>query len=320
MNPALQSALDPAGPAAARILDLFWLFAGVCGVVYLLVIAALVWAVLRRRARGGAAEPYPEAGVERRLGRVVGGAVGVTVVILAVFVVASFATDRSLARLAEPEDLQIQVIGHQWWWEVRYEYGLPSRSFTTANEIHIPVGRTVRVRLSSPDVIHSFWVPNLHGKTDLIPGLDNETMLRADRPGVYRGQCAEYCGLQHAHMGLLVIADEPDAFGAWYERQLKPAAEPAGDIERRGRDLFLASSCVMCHRIRGTLAGATVGPDLTHLASRQTLAAGTLPNTRGHLGAWIADPQHIKPGTNMPIPGIDGSALNPLVSYLSSLE
>jgi cytochrome c oxidase subunit 2 len=178
----------------------------------------------------------------------------------------------------------------------------------------------VRVRLSSPDVIHSFWVPNLHGKTDLILGLDNETMLRADRAGVYRGQCAEYCGLQHAHMGLLVIADEPDAFGAWYERQLKPAAEPAGDIERRGRDLFLASSCVMCHRIRGTLAGATVGPDLTHLASRQTLAAGTLPNTRGHLGAWIADPQHIKPGTNMPIPGIDGSALNPLVSYLSSLE
>jgi cytochrome c oxidase subunit II len=320
MNPALQSALDPAGPAATRILDLFWLFAGVCGVVYLLVIAALVWAVVRRRARGGAAEPYPEAGVERRLGRVVGGAVGVTVVILAVFVVASFATDRSLARLAEPEDLQIQVIGHQWWWEVRYEHGLPSRSFTTANEIHIPVGRTVRVRLSSPDVIHSFWVPNLHGKTDLIPGLDNETMLRADRAGVYRGQCAEYCGLQHAHMGLLVIADEPDAFGAWYERQLKPATEPAGDIERRGRDLFLASSCVMCHRIRGTLAGATVGPDLTHLASRQTLAAGTLPNTRGHLGAWIADPQHIKPGTNMPIPGIDGSALNPLVSYLSSLE
>jgi cytochrome c oxidase subunit II len=320
MSSGLQSALDPAGPAAARILDLFWLFTGVCALVYLAVMAALLWAVLRRRPHGGPAEPYPDAGTERRLGRVIGGAVAVTVVILGILVVASFATDRSLARMGEPEDLQIQVTAHQWWWEVRYEHGLPSRTLTTANEIHIPVGRKVRVRLTSPDVIHSLWVPKLHGKSDLIPGFENEIVLEADRAGTYRGQCAEYCGVQHAHMGLLVIAEEPHEFDAWYERQLRPAAEPVGEMERRGREVFLSSSCVMCHRIRGTLAAATVGPDLTHLASRQTLAAGTLPNTRGNLGAWIADPQHIKPGANMPIPGIDGNELNPLVIYLSMLE
>jgi cytochrome c oxidase subunit 2 len=320
MSPGLQSALDPAGPAAARILDLFWLFTGVSALVYLAVIAALLWAALRRRAGGGMAEPHPETRVERRLGRVVGGAVAVTVLFLMVLLVASFATDRNLARLADPEDLQLQVVGHQWWWEVRYEHGLPSRTFTTANEIHIPVGRKVRLRLSSPDVIHSFWVPSLHGKIDLIPGRENELVLQADGPGIYRGQCAEFCGLQHAHMGFLVIAEAPEAFDAWYDHQLRPAVEPAGEVERHGHDLFLGSSCVMCHRIRGTLAGATVGPDLTHLASRQTLAAATLPNMPGHLGAWIADPQRIKPGANMPIPGIDGSELNPLVSYLRSLE
>jgi cytochrome c oxidase subunit II len=318
---AYQSALAPAGPQAASIEWLFWFFTAVCGLVFAAVLAALLMAVVRGYRRPGeAAVSRPDPRSERRLTRAVVGATALTILLLFTPLIGSYATDRDLLRLAGREELTIQVIGHQWWWEVRYDDGQPHRRLTTANEIHIPVGKVVRVRLTSPDVIHSLWIPNLHGKLDLVPGQENALELMADRPGVYRGQCAEFCGFQHAHMALLVVAEPEAAFRAWYEGQLAPAAEPSTESERQGREVFLNGSCMMCHRIRGTSAGATMGPDLTHLKSRQTIAAGTLPNAPGDLAAWVADPQAIKPGVRMPLTRLSPPDSAALLSYLESLR
>jgi cytochrome c oxidase subunit 2 len=320
VNFGLHSSLDAAGDWSARFLGLFWLFVIVGGVVFLLVLLMLLWAAFRHRVRGGPPVLVPDPARERRLEQVIGGAVAVTVLILLVFTIASYATDRGLAHQAGEDEIRVDVIGHQWWWEVRYQDPVPSRVFTTANEIHVPVGVPVRFNLSSPDVIHSFWVPSLAGKLDLIPGRENALTLTAREPGTYRGQCAEFCGFQHAHMGLLVIARPPDEFAAWREAQIRPAAAPASEAARRGLEVFLSGPCVMCHAIRGTPAAATLGPDLTHLASRLTLAAATVPNNPGQLAAWIADPQHVKPGNRMPITDIAGTQLAALVAYLGSLE
>jgi cytochrome c oxidase subunit 2 len=190
----------------------------------------------------------------------------------------------------------------------------------TANEIHIPVGQPVEFQLKSRDVIHSFWVPTLHGKRDLIPRHVTTMTLQADRPGVYRGQCAEFCGYQHAHMAILVVAEPLEQFAAWLEHQRRPAAEPSDARQQRGQEVFLSAPCVMCHTIRGTLAGGRVAPDLTHIAGRHTLAAGTLPNTPGHLAGWIIDPQHIKPGNRMPAHSLNADDLQALLAYLGSLK
>ena len=205
------------------------------------------------------------------------------------------------------------MTGHQWWWEVNYENPVASRSFTTANEIHIPVGQPVVLKLTSQDVIHSFWVPNLHGKKDLIPGHASMTWLQADKPGTFRGQCAEFCGHQHAHMAFTVVAEPPEQFYAWYDGQTRPAVQPAGESQQRGRQVFLSSACVMCHTIQGTPAGATVGPNLTHVA-------GTLANNRGNLGGWVADSQEIKPGNHMPPNILRAEDLQSLLDYLESLK
>jgi cytochrome c oxidase subunit II len=316
----VQSALDPAGPQAASIGHLFWLFVGVCGAVYVAVLLVLVMVLVRRRrSRDDRIVPRPPAATEARMGRVIGGATALTVVLLFVLLTASYAADRAILGRHGQEALTIEVVGHQWWWEVRYD-GEPARRFITANEIHVPVGQKVRLRLTSPDVIHSFWVPNLHGKRDLIPGIENTFYLEADRPGRWRGQCAEFCGLQHAFMALWFVAEPPEAFAAWREAQLRAAPEPAAETARRGREVFLSRACVMCHAIRGTTAAAIMGPDLTHLKSRATIAAGILPNTRGHLAAWVADPQSVKPGTRMPITALEPGELQALLDYLETLE
>jgi cytochrome c oxidase subunit 2 len=316
-----QSALDPAGPQALHIERLILLFTGVAAFVLLAVTVVLLVAVFRRRPRPDLdPDLRPAEPRERRLGRAVSAATTLTVMLLLVLLTASYATDRRLLDLKGKEQLTVQVVGHQWWWEIRYAHGEPARRVITANELRIPVGVPVRVELTSPDVIHSFWVPNLHGKQDLIPGYSNAIALEADRPGVYRGQCAEFCGLQHALMAFLVVAEQKEAFDAWYERQLAPAAEPAAGLARRGREVFLRSACVACHRIRGTRASATYGPDLTHLKSRQYLAAGTVPDTRGHLAAWIADPQGIKPGSRMPITALPPADFQALLAYMETLE
>jgi cytochrome c oxidase subunit 2 len=311
------SAVNPAGPQAERISDLTWYLTATGSAVFLVVLGFLAYAVWRGRRRTENAAG-PEA--ERRMTIWVGGAVGVTTLILLVTLVHSFATGRALADFADPDALTIRVTGHQWWWEVQYVDRAYSRRLTTANEIHVPVGRRIRLEVQSRDVIHSFWAPNLHGKVDLIPGYSTNTSFRADRPGVYRGRCAEFCGLQHAKMDFLVIAESPEQFAAWYEAQLKSSTPPGNTVQQKGQQVFLSKGCPMCHTIRGTQANSRVGPDLTHLASRTTIAAGTLPNTRGHLGGWVVDPQKIKPGAKMPPNQLAADELHALLGYLQSLK
>jgi cytochrome c oxidase subunit 2 len=320
-----QSALSPAGPQAGRIISLWWMMFYVTGAVFLIVMAFLLAALVRRRRPyGGEAADVPdirpEPAGERRMSHAVLAGVGLTVVILFVFLVRSYVTGRALDSLHEQEHLTVSVVGHQWWWEVRYDNSTAAYVLTTANEIHLPVGRPVLFKLTSTDVIHSFWVPNLHGKTDLVPGHENVTWLKAEQEGTYRGQCAEFCGHQHAHMAFTVVVEPYEKFKAWYDAQLKPAPEPQTQAQTQGRQVFLSSPCVMCHTVRGTDAGASVGPDLTHVASRGTLAAGTLENTRGHLAGWVVDSQRIKPGNRMPPNNLEPADLQALLDYLQSLK
>ncbi|HET8657184.1 MAG TPA: cytochrome c oxidase subunit II [Longimicrobiaceae bacterium] len=311
------STASPAGPQARRIDDLTWLFTWLGAAVYVVVIGFLLYAVWRghRRAENAAG---PE--VERRMRNWVVGAVGATLVILVFLLFANLTTGRAMGHFTGPDALTIRVTGHQWWWEVEYEDPVPARRVVTANEIHVPVGRRVRLQVRSADVIHSFWAPNLQGKLDLIPGYLGTTYFEADRPGVYHGRCAEFCGLQHAHMDFLVVAETPAKFRAWYEAQLHPGSVPTGTIEQKGQQVFLTRACSSCHTIRGTPAGGTVGPDLTHVGSRMSLAAVTLANTRGHLAGWVLDPQRIKPGAKMPPNPLAPDELQALLSYLESLK
>jgi cytochrome c oxidase subunit II len=316
----LPAALTPGGPQADRIGHLWWGLLALLAGIYALVIAVLALGVRR--------EPDPDDGPtafaaeESRLTRVVAGATIVTAAILVGILAFDLLTGRALAALptGNPDAVAIRVTGHQWWWEVEYEDASPSERFLTANEIHVPVGRPVKLTLTSGDVIHSFWVPSLHGKRDLIPGRTTLLGIQADREGVYDGRCAEFCGLQHAHMGLRVIAESSERFEAWRRAQRAPAGEPSNPEAARGRELFPAMPCAMCHTVRGTPAAGTTAPDLTHVAARTTLAAGLLPNTRGHLAGWIADPQQIKPGTRMPANALQPDELQALVSYLQGLD
>ncbi|WP_167506999.1 MULTISPECIES: cytochrome c oxidase subunit II [unclassified Mesorhizobium] len=314
-----QSALDPKGPAASELAWLIWFFTGLCAVVWALVMIALA-VPLTMRSRLHIDPLVLDAGADNRKLRAVMIAVGLTAVILVGLTLLSFFANRTLAAIGSDAALTIRVTGHQWWWEVRYEDATPSRILTTANEIHIPAGEPVRLLLTSTDVIHSFWVPSLSGKLDLVPGRMNVLDIKADKPGVYRGQCAEFCGAQHANMGTFIIAEPRAKFDAWWNDQLQPAAAPTSDEAKAGENLFLKRPCVMCHKIGGTPAGGTVAPDLTHVASRQTLAAGTLAMSRGNLAAWIADPQGVKPGSHMPVVDLSGDELNAIVAYLEGLK
>lgn len=217
----------------------------------------------------------------------------------------------------------VRIVGHQWWWDVQYKSADPSRNFTTANEIHVPVDQPVKVELSTADVIHSFWVPALTGKMDTIPGQHNATWLQADKPGVYRGQCTEYCGQQHAHMAFVVVAQPASEFKTWWDHQLQGPKElrdeAAIKAAEAGQAVFM-KNCAVCHTIRGTMAHGKVGPDLSHLMQRHTIAAGTLPNSIGALSGWISNPQHIKPGNFMPTLDLSGVELNKLRSFLETLQ
>ena len=311
----VQSALNPAGPQASSIAALTWWFFGVGAVAYAVVMVATIWAVARRRQPS---DDAPETG--RRLGIVIGGAVAVTVVTLVVLSVASVVAGRGLTSPSGPGAITVDAIGHQWWWEFQYHDASANEIVNAPNELHIPVGVPVVIKAMSRDVIHSFWVPNLHGKRDLIPGIVTHTWIQADTPGVYRGQCAEFCGHQHANMAFQVVAEPMDAFLEWLQGQRRSAPPPSTDLERRGHDVFMSGPCATCHTVRGTSAGSRIGPDLTHVASRQTLAAGTLPNTRGHRAGWVADPQSVKPGSRMPPNLVSGEDLRAVLAYLELLR
>jgi cytochrome c oxidase subunit 2 len=320
----IQNSINPAGPQAQSLSRLWWLMFTVNAIVFVLVMIAVLL-TLRKRMREpqSAATPIlePSPGEERRRRNVVLTAVTITVIVLFVFLIASFSAGRAVtANLANKNGLVVEVTGHQWWWEVRYLDVDASNIFTTANEIHIPVGVPVLFNLKGGDVIHSFWVPNLAGKRDLIPGKNNTAWLQADKPGVYRGQCAEYCGLQHAKMALWVVAEPQEQFNAWRQNQTQTSVQPASDSQKRGQQVFLSSTCVMCHSINGTPAGSNIGPNLTHVASRNTIAAATLANTRDHLAQWIKDSQSVKPGNKMPQNSFSEADLQALLDYLQSLK
>ena len=308
------SVLHPAGPQAARIHD-FWQFLWiVAAVVFAGVVVTLLLAAFRRR------RPDPDArAVHRSAVRAVAAATAASVVVLFVFLVVNFRAGQALTRPPHGA-VHVKVRGYQWWWEIVYPAPTPSDQVTTANELHVPAGRPVVVELTSADVIHSFWPPSLVGKRDLIPGDMATIWFQADTPGVYRGQCAEFCGHQHAKMGFLVIAEEPAAFDAWLRRQRDSSATPADSVAARGQEVFLATQCALCHTLRPTPAGSRVGPDLTHLAGRRTIAAGTLPNDRGNLARWIIDPQGVKPGARMPATPLNQPDLDALVTYLGTLQ
>jgi cytochrome c oxidase subunit II len=321
------SIFDPASPPAQSIVNLSVLVLAITGFIFVVVEGILVYAIVRfrRKATDGAAEPpqvYGSKPIE-----IAWTAAPALVVFVLVLV-----TTRTLweVNVTPPEPrpadnaLFVTVVGRQWWWEYTYEtYDGRPLGFTTANELHVPVGesgvsRPVYLTLKSADVAHSFWVPRLGGKVDLIPGKTNSLWLQTDKPGLYLGQCAEYCGTQHANMLIRVVAEPAAEFNRWLEHQAPPAAdEPAA---RDGRNAFLAQSCVNCHRVRGTSAAGAYAPDLTHLMSRQTLAAGMVPNTPENLRQWVADPQSIKPGCLMPAFGLSPPDVDRVVGYLLTLR
>jgi cytochrome c oxidase subunit II len=322
MNLGLHDALQAMGPQAAHVVDLWRIFLFICTVVFGAVLAALFLAV-RRAPRSSADEPPDLRSVGREEPgprRSVAAAITASVLLLLVLIAASFFTDRALARLPLHNAINIEVTAHQWWWTVKYLNGPPSETFETANEIHVPVGRPVIVRLKADDVIHSLWIPSLAGKKDLIPGRTAVMTFQADHPGLYRGQCAEFCGFQHAQMAFSVHAQSAQEFEAWRQLLLAPAAEPAEPKAQRGKMLFQSVSCAMCHTVSGTQAQGKRAPDLTHVASRPSLAAGALPNTRDALASWISDPQKHKPGANMPATPLSQEDLDAIVAYLGSLK
>ena len=354
-----QSALDPAGPDARQILQMHWVLTIIASLVSIAIITATVIAVMRQRhARGdtpplplapsvfearekaeretknrpppelgaGMAEPFtpveldaPHRDRDALKWVFGGGLIFPTVILIGLFVYVMVVL-AEVDRPAPQGSLTIDVVGWQFWWEANYYDGSGTHLLETANELHIPTGTPVRIRLHAADVIHSFWIPRLAGKLDMIPGRTNEFAIQADSSGTYRGQCAEYCGLQHAKMSMLVIAQPRQEFERWVAEQAMNAREPVDSLARRGRDVFLTTPCSACHAIRGTRAQGNIGPDLTHVASRATLAALAIPNTRGHMGGWIANPQAVKPGANMPAVPLPRADYQAVLEYMMSLR
>ncbi|MGB8350651.1 MAG: cytochrome c oxidase subunit II [Gaiella sp.] len=312
-----QSTLQPASKASSDIATVWWVMLVGSAVVFAVVLALVVVVVVRRR---GAATPADGPGGRNRGAHIFVGLAGVLVplVVLAALFALTLGTvsTTSSAAGASSSVMTIQVTGRQWFWDVEY----PDHHVRTANEIHIPVDETVTIVALSGDVIHSFWVPELNRKIDMIPGQRNVIRLRADRAGVFRGQCAEFCGLQHAHMAFTVVAEPRDTLDAWLARESQPAPQPQTVAEQRGQQVLLGSSCVYCHTIDGTNASGQIGPDLTHLASRRSIGAGVVPNTPGYLAGWILDPQHLKPGNKMPATALSGPELQDLLAYLRTLR
>jgi cytochrome c oxidase subunit 2 len=309
-----QNTVAPHSGSERSISHLWWVMLVGSAVGFAVIVALLVLGWVRRDR-----PKLPFGGDEKAATAIVIGlGVAVPVVVLTLLFVWAdlFVIRKTDAPAKGSTAMTIEVIGHQWWWEVRY----PGTSAVTADEIHIPVDTAVNVVVTTADVIHSFWVPELNRKIDTIPGRSNRVELDADRPGLYRGQCAEFCGLQHAHMEISVYVQPRAEFAAWLANMEKPARPPATALAREGRHVFLENACASCHQVRGTSATGRVGPDLTHLASRRTLAGGEIPNTPGELAAWIRDPQTIKPGNKMPALRLADGDWRALDAYLEALR
>lgn len=344
------SYLHTYSPGADPVTRLGWGLGIVSIAVVVIITGLLLLAIMRRREPANAHNSDPlHVGREGKGMRWIYIGVGVSTVVLFALAIWTLVTIAAVARPPAAAAFTVRVTGYQWWWRVRYEDRDASRTFTTANEIHIPVGMPVRLELEGGDVIHSFWVPQLGGKTDTIPGQTNVSWIQADKAGVYRGQCAEYCGAQHAHMALLVVAEPPVSFAAWWEQQLQPAAaalassampqrfaevsapgttpggastepKPASSASLPAGQAVFTTYCGACHAVRGTDAGGIYGPDLSHLMQRHLIAAGTVPNDAAHLADWIRHAQSIKPGTRMPNIALSDGDLSTVVAFLQSLH
>ncbi len=309
--PGIQSALDPKGPQAVGLSELSWVLIIGAAVVFVAVLAIAGYAAFAPRERARRLS-------SRRL--ILGGGLAFPLIVLTTLLVYTLIRTGAMLRAAEPPQVRIRVTGEQWWWRVAYLDAAGKPDVITANEILLPAGRPVEIVLDSADVIHSFWLPNLAGKVDMIPGRTNRLRLTAAETGVYRGQCAEYCGGPHAFMAFLVVVETPERFSAWLERQREPASAPAAELAVAGQRLFLAR-CAACHTVRGTGAEGRLGPDLTHVGARRTIAAGMLANNAGTLAGWIAASQQVKPGNLMPsFEDFSGPELRALANYLSALK
>jgi len=307
----LQSVFSPAGAPAATLASLSWVLITGAALIFVAVMGLLAWAVSRRAAR----RPVPA-----RLWIVGGGLVFPALVLGALLVYSKLHTPGWLER-PPPGAMVVGLTAKMWWWEVRYRDPASGQEVVLANELHLPVGQPVWLGLGSPDVIHSFWVPALGGKIDMVPGRMDHLMVRADQVGNWRGQCAEYCGEQHARMALHVVAHAPADFDAWLAAQARPAAVPGGALLERGQAAFLAQRCNACHTVRGVAEEGRLGPDLTHVGSRLYLGAGTLPNQPGAMAHWIAHTQDFKPGARMPSsPDMDPETLAALAAWLEQLK
>jgi cytochrome c oxidase subunit 2 len=319
-----QSALDAAGIQAQRLEHLWWVFFYICVGVYVIVLTVLLAALFKRKTSNGDISPdvRPDQAREKQAGLVVKGAVGMTAVIILALMIMSFQTGRAIgSQQYAPQPLTLKITGSQWWWSVEYvDNEDPSNNIRTANELHLPMGRPVQIAFTSTDVIHSFWVPNLHGKIDLIPNYPTTFFFRPDKEGIYFGQCAEFCGYQHAKMRFTVYVHSQVDFDAWANAQRQTPAAPAYSALQRGQQIFLTSTCTQCHAVQGTPANGSVGPNLTHVASRRYIAAGSLQNTNENLRKWITDPQAIKPGNRMPMHTYSNEDLTSLVTYIESLK
>jgi cytochrome c oxidase subunit 2 len=305
----------------SQFVTLFTIFMVVCVVMYLLVIGFLFASILRsRRAEANVVETGRHHVSHPLMRTTLIGWAALIAVGLFALAVASFVTDRSMAAAAAHEKLSVTVTGNQWWWDIVYSSADASKTLHTANELHLPVNVPTRIILNSNDVIHSFWVPSLGGKQDLIPGRQNDITIVPKRTGIFRGQCAEFCGAQHAHMSLVVVVDSYPDFIKWWDRQLQPAATPTTPLALAGYKYVTSGPCSSCHNIGGTTASGQVAPDLTHLASRKSIAAGTLPMSEGNLYGWVEDPQSLKPGVRMPTIGLAPDQLHAVVAYLETLK
>ncbi len=324
-----QSTYNAHGPAAAHIATLAWFMT-----ILFLVITAIMWILIgyafyRRRGSLETHEPIDSSGGEGWIA--IGGFAIPVVVLTIIFIWGLMLLGRypihgvgggmPSAKAMMAMKPKIRIIGHQWWWEIQYLSDDPSQSFTTANELHIPVGQPVSIEVETADVMHSFWIPALHGKVDLVPSQPNYIRIVASQPGEYHGQCAEFCGDEHARMLLLAIAQPPAAYQAWKQAQLQPGHEPTTPEAIEGKQVFLGSPCAMCHTVRGTRALGHVAPDLTHIGSRKMIASDVYPNNNAYLMAWITHAQSLKPDCLMPnLTQFSGTQLQDLVAYLRQLQ
>jgi cytochrome c oxidase subunit 2 len=304
------SMLDGRGPEARRVAGVWWLMFAMAAAVYV-VVAGFIVVSIRRGRRAKAATEGPKDDTFIWFGGLVA-----PVVILAVLAVVTITTTQDL-RTAKADELRIDVVAKRWWWDVRY----PDAGVATASEIHIPVGRPIDIVLTSDNVVHSFWVPQLAGKVDTIPGQTNHLRLEASEAGTYRGECAEYCGIQHANMNYVVIAEEPADFDRWLARRTSGAGlTPTSEEAARGQVVFNRQTCAGCHTVRGTQSTGSVGPDLSDFGSRQSIGSLAVPNTRENLARWIDDPQSVKPGNLMPPTKLSADDMAALTAYLEGLK